>query len=100
MTPMDIEWADGFGYATVAEGEILRLTVDGDRVESTVIASGLEFPRGLALAGDTLFVAELGPLPCENPIPAMQGRAGRADDRRGRADATGAERPAASWRTP
>jgi len=70
---MDIEWADGFGYATVAEGDILRLTIDGDRVESTVIASGLEFPRGLALAGDTLYVAELGPLPCENPIPRCKG---------------------------
>ena len=70
---MDVEWADGFGYATVAEGDILRLTVEGDRVASSVIASGLEFPRGLALVGDTLFVAELGPLPCENPIPRCKG---------------------------
>jgi Glucose / Sorbosone dehydrogenase len=72
-TPMDIEWADGFGYATVAEGDVVRLTVEGDRVEWSVLASGLQFPRGLALAGNTLFVAELGPLPCENPIPRCKG---------------------------
>ena len=73
VTPMDIEWADGFAYATVAEGQVLRLTVDGDRVETEVLASGLEFPRGLALADDTLYVAELGPLPCENPVPRCKG---------------------------
>ena len=56
VTPMDIEWADGFGYATVAEGDILRLTVDGDRVESSVIASGLEamrFPGRMEIWIDT-----------------------------------------------
>ena len=73
VTPMDIEWADGFAYATIAEGDILRLTVSGDRVETDVLASGLEFARGLALSGDTLFVAELGTLPCENPIPRCKG---------------------------
>jgi glucose/arabinose dehydrogenase len=72
-TPMDIEWSDDAGYATVAEGSILRLRVDGDRVETTEIASGLEFPRGLAILDDTLYVAELGPLPCEDPIPRCKG---------------------------
>src|SRR5262245_2238882 len=73
VTPMDIEWVGDHGYATVAEGEIVRLTIDGDRVEMSTVASGLEFPRGLAIAGDTLFVAELGPLPCEDPIPRCKG---------------------------
>lgn len=70
---MDIEWAGDVGYATVAEGDILRLTVEGDRVSTAVIGSGLEFPRGLAVIGDRLFVAELGPLPCDNPIPRCKG---------------------------
>ena len=73
LTPMDIEWAGDFAYATVGEGQILRLTVDGDRVERSVLADGLEFPRGLALDGDTLYVAELGELPCENPVPRCKG---------------------------
>jgi hypothetical protein len=73
LTPMDIEWADGFAYATVGEGQVLRLTVDGDRVESEVLATGLEFPRGLALDGDVLYVAELGELPCEDPVPRCKG---------------------------
>lgn len=73
VTPMDIEWADGFAYATVGEGQILRLTVEGDRVESEGLATGLEFPRGLALDGDILYVAELGELPCENPVPRCKG---------------------------
>lgn len=73
VTPMDIEWAVGFAYATVGEGQILRLTVDGDRVESEVLATGLEFPRGLALDGDVLYVAELGELPCEDPVPRCKG---------------------------
>jgi hypothetical protein len=73
VTPMDVEWADDVGYATVAEGAILRLTVEGDRVETTTIADGLQFPRGLAITDGTLFVAELGSLPCEDPIPRCKG---------------------------
>ena len=72
-TPMDIEWADGFGYASLAEGDILRLTVNGDEIETEALAEGLAFPRGLALVDDTLFVAELGSLPCEDPIPRCKG---------------------------
>src|SRR4029079_14596538 len=77
----DIEWvADGdFAYATVGEGQILRLTVDGNRVSSSVLADGLHFPRGLALVGDTLFVVELGPLPCPNPRPRRKGENVGAD---------------------
>ena len=73
ITPMDIEWAKDFAYASVGEGRILRLTVEGDRVETEVLADGLSFPRGIALADDTLYVAELGDLPCENPVPRCKG---------------------------
>lgn len=72
-TPMDIEWVDGFAYASVAEGQILRLTVEGDRVQRETLLDGLVYPRGLAVADDTLYVVELGTLPCENPVPRCKG---------------------------
>lgn len=73
--PMDIEWvADGdFAYASIGEGRILKLTVDGDVVNTEVLADGLDYPRGIAVDGDTLYVAELGTLPCENPLPRCKG---------------------------
>jgi hypothetical protein len=82
ITPMDIEWVpeSDFAYATVGEGQVLRLNVDGDQVSSSeVLADGLQFPRGLALVGGTLFVAELGPLPCEDPVPRCKGENVGAD---------------------
>jgi len=39
--PMDIEWAGEAGYASMAEGQIVRLRLNGDRVETEVLASGL-----------------------------------------------------------
>jgi hypothetical protein len=72
-TPMDIEWVDDVGYATLGEGRILRLTLDGNAVRSEVLADGLAFPRGLAVIGQTLYVAELGSLPCEDPVPRCKG---------------------------
>jgi Glucose / Sorbosone dehydrogenase len=72
-TPMDIEWVDDVGYATVGEGRILRLEVSGSDVRTGILAEGLEFPRGLAVIGQTLFVAELGDLPCADPVPRCKG---------------------------
>ena len=72
-TPMDIEWVDGFAYASTGEGRILRLTVNGDEVLSEILFDGLAYPRGIAVAGETLYVAELGDLPCEPPIPRCKG---------------------------
>jgi hypothetical protein len=71
--PMDIEWVDDFAYASIGEGRILRLTVDGEQVGREVLVDGLDYPRGIAVDGDTLFVAELGTLPCENPLPRCKG---------------------------
>ncbi len=73
LSPMDIEWADGFAYASVGEGQILRLTIESDEIKTDVLADGLQFPRGIALVDDTLFVVELGELPCENPVPRCKG---------------------------
>lgn len=71
--PMDIEWADGFAYASIGEGAILRLTIDGEVVARQTLVDGLDYPRGIALAGGRLFVAELGTLPCEDPLPRCKG---------------------------
>ncbi|MEO6578315.1 MAG: PQQ-dependent sugar dehydrogenase [Candidatus Limnocylindria bacterium] len=72
-TPMDIEWDGDVGYASIGEGQLLRLTVDGDAVVTEVLADGLAYPRGLAVTEDTIYVAELVTLPCENPVPRCKG---------------------------
>jgi sugar lactone lactonase YvrE len=72
-TPLDIQWMGEFGFATLGEGQIVRLTVDGEEVRQEMLADGLRFPRGLAVIDDTLYVAELGELPCENPVPRCKG---------------------------
>lgn len=65
-TPMDIDAAgDGRLYASTAEGQLLQLSVTGDAVSTRVLAEGLSGPRGIAVIGDQLYVAELGDLPCE-----------------------------------
>jgi len=71
--PMDIEWPGDVGYASMADGQIVRLRLDGDRIETDVLADGLDFPRGLAVTDDAIYVAELGALPCEDPIPRCKG---------------------------
>jgi hypothetical protein len=57
----------GFGYMTFAEGRIVRFTLSdltADSWEPVKVAGGLDFPRGVTIAGDDLVVAELGLLPC------------------------------------
>jgi hypothetical protein len=71
--PMDIEWAGEVGYASMGDGEIVRLSVEGDQVSSEVLAGGLSYPRGLAVTDDTIYIAELGALPCEDPVPRCKG---------------------------
>ena len=70
--PMDIEMVDDeHGYLSLADGRILRFTVptEGGELEWSEAASGLPYPRGLARSGDALFVAVVGPLPCDPPFP-------------------------------
>lgn len=73
LMPMDIEWAGDTGYATLADGRLVRLSLSGDRIETETLAENLAFPRGLAVDDDTVYVAELGDLPCENPFPRCKG---------------------------
>ena len=73
VMPMDIEWSGEIGFATLADGRLVRLRLVGDRIETDTLADGLAFPRGLAIGFDEIYVAELGPLPCENPIPRCKG---------------------------
>jgi hypothetical protein len=59
------------GYIAYGEGSIVRFEIDeelgGLNVEE--VASGLTFPRGLAVTDGRLFVIDLGELPCERPFP-------------------------------
>jgi len=58
---------DREGYLSLKEGEIWHFRLpdppDGD-LSLTRVAEGLNDPRGLAIVGHQLFVAELGQLPC------------------------------------
>ena len=64
------------GYVSFGEGSIARFELPGDEhgeLQLTTVATGLEYPRGIALREDTLFVAELGPLPCNPGFPVCTG---------------------------
>ena len=75
--PMDIVFrTSSSGYVSFGEGSIARFELPGDEhgeLQLTTVATGLEYPRGIALRDDTLFVAELGPLPCNPSFPVCQG---------------------------
>lgn len=74
--PMDIELTSATeGYASFGEGWIGRLALGDDGQELTVtrVASGFDYPRGMAIVGEELFVAELGPLPCRPAFPSCKG---------------------------
>jgi len=54
-------------YMTTGDGRIVRFALSAvleDTLDLVTVAQGLEYPRGVAVAGNTLFVAELGRLPC------------------------------------
>jgi len=60
------------GYIAFAEGEIARFELPSDTADAatfTTVATGLTYPRGLAVVGDNLFAIGLGPLPCDPPYP-------------------------------
>lgn len=59
------------GYLTLGDGRIARfvLAEEADELALTVVATGLDSPRGLAIVDDALIVADLGPLPCDERFP-------------------------------
>jgi hypothetical protein len=71
-----VDSARDVGYISLGQGQIVRFRL-GDvarrSLEFEQVADGLENPRGIAIAGDLLVVAEIGPLPCENPFPGCYG---------------------------
>ena len=75
--PMDIVFrTSSSGYVSFGEGSIARFELPGDEhgeLQLTTVATGLEYARGIALREDTLFVAELGPLPCNPSFPVCTG---------------------------
>lgn len=65
------------GYVSFGGGTIQRFTLPADEAGDLVIdpvVDGLEFPRGIAIVGDRLYVVELGSLPCRPAFPICGGR--------------------------
>jgi glucose/arabinose dehydrogenase len=68
--PLDIEVVDGHtGYATLGDGRIIRFELDGESLDWAEVASGLRFPRGLAVDDETVYAVEMGELSCEPAYP-------------------------------
>ncbi|MEX1072796.1 MAG: PQQ-dependent sugar dehydrogenase [Chloroflexota bacterium] len=75
--PMDLEVVDGVGYATFFGGRIVRVAVDAGRVTWSPAAEGLARPRGLAMTDDTLYVVDVGGVPCVSEPGCPEDRAER-----------------------
>lgn len=77
-SPLGLAMVDArTGYVTFGRGTIQRFTLPEDAAGDLVIrpaVEGLEFPRGIAIVGDRLFVVELGSLPCQPAFPICGGR--------------------------
>jgi hypothetical protein len=75
--PMDMVFrTSSSGYASFGEGSIARFELPGDsggRLRLTTVATGLAYPRGIAVRADTLFAVELGELPCKPAFPVCKG---------------------------
>jgi Glucose / Sorbosone dehydrogenase len=73
------------GYAALENGTIVHFIVPptgGTQLRLNRVAHGLLHPRGLAILGHTLFVSELGRLPCDpNPCPGYGNEGGAATER-------------------
>jgi hypothetical protein len=75
--PMDLVFrTPTSGYLSFGEGTIARFELPSapqGTLRVTTVASGLLYPRGIAVLGDTLFAVELGPLPCKPSFPTCKG---------------------------
>jgi hypothetical protein len=59
------------GYIAFGEGTIARFEMNADftSLDVTEVATGLTYPRGLAVTDGQLFAIDLGELPCDSPFP-------------------------------
>ncbi|HET7140924.1 MAG TPA: hypothetical protein VFJ03_00420 [Candidatus Limnocylindria bacterium] len=59
------------GYVTFGEGQIAYFTLGDDdaTISTRIVADGLSFPRGAAIADGNLFVVDMGRLACPDPFP-------------------------------
>jgi sugar lactone lactonase YvrE len=75
--PSDIVFTGkGEGYMSYGEGQIVHFSLPegpAGRLELRTVARDRPWPRGLAVMGRTLFVSELGHLPCPDPFPRCKG---------------------------
>jgi len=74
--PMDLVLLRGTeGYVSFAEGWIgrIELPANGGAPRVRRVATGLERPRGIAIVDSTLYVAELGRMPCESAVGSCKG---------------------------
>lgn len=75
-SPLDLAMIDETsGFASFGQGSVVRFDLPGPdgRLTTRTVAEDLEYPRGLAIIGDRLFVAELAALPCAPVFPLCKG---------------------------
>ena len=61
-------YTERVGYATLHPDRIVRFTLPDDpegALQIETVADGLAFPRGIAISNNTVYVTELGRLPCD-----------------------------------
>lgn len=67
-SPMALVFRGGSqGYITLAQGQVIFFELPeepGGDFRTRVVAGDLDFPRGLTILNDVLYVVDLGPLPC------------------------------------
>jgi hypothetical protein len=74
--PMDVALRGANdGYLSLDDGTVAHFVIGegSQEFELGSVATGLESPRGLAVVGDSLIVADLGPLPCDDQRTQCKG---------------------------
>lgn len=73
----DLAMADeDTAYASLGNGQVVRLELPADPaapIEPIVVLDGLVNPKGIAVRDGVLYVVELGPWPCEDPVGLCEG---------------------------
>lgn len=77
-SPLGIAMVDErSGYVTFGRGMVQRFTLpdqQGAQLDIRPVIEGLEFPRGIAIRGERLYVVEIGGMPCTPAFPICGGR--------------------------